>query len=58
MKVELENVKPMEIERRSFEIITAELKRELPAVSTQAPILITPITSAFQSMSWKKHWQR
>lgn len=30
MKVELENVKPMEIERRSFEIITEELGRELP----------------------------
>ena len=26
MKVELENVKPMEIETRSFEIITEELK--------------------------------
>ena len=25
MKVELENVKPMEIEKRSFEIITEEL---------------------------------
>lgn len=30
MKVELENVKPMEIEQRSFEIITEELGRELP----------------------------
>lgn len=37
MKVELENVKPMEIERRSFEIITAELKRELP--EDTAPII-------------------
>ena len=26
MKVELENVKPMEIEKRSFEIITQELR--------------------------------
>ena len=26
MKVELENVKPMEIEKRSFEIITEELE--------------------------------
>ncbi len=30
MKVELENVKPEEIERRSFEIISQELGRELP----------------------------
>ena len=32
MKVELENVKPMEIEKRSFEIITEELgdKQLLP----------------------------
>lgn len=37
MKVELENVEPMEIERRSFEIITAELKRELP--EDTAPII-------------------
>lgn len=37
MKVELENVKPMEIERRSFEIITQELGRELP--KELAPII-------------------
>ncbi|MDO4522188.1 MAG: precorrin-8X methylmutase [Eubacteriales bacterium] len=37
MKVELENVKPMEIEKRSFEIITEELDRELPA--DVAPII-------------------
>ncbi|MDO5538488.1 MAG: precorrin-8X methylmutase [Eubacteriales bacterium] len=37
MKVELENVKPMEIEKRSFEIITEELGRELP--EEQAPII-------------------
>lgn len=30
MKVTLENVKPMEIEKRSFEIITEELGREIP----------------------------
>ena len=29
MKVELENVKPMEIEKRSFEIITEELASSL-----------------------------
>lgn len=37
MKVELENVRPMEIERRSFEIITQELGRELP--EELAPII-------------------
>lgn len=37
MKVELENVKPMDIEHRSFEIITQELGRELPEET--APII-------------------
>ncbi len=37
MKVELENVKPMDIERRSFEIITEELGYELP--EDLAPII-------------------
>ncbi len=37
MKVELENVKPMEIERRSFEIIARELGRKLP--EDTAPII-------------------
>lgn len=37
MKVELENVKPMEIEKRSFEIITEELGYELP--EELAPII-------------------
>jgi precorrin-8X/cobalt-precorrin-8 methylmutase len=37
MKVELENVKPADIERRSFEIITEELGRELP--EDVAPII-------------------
>lgn len=37
MKVELENVRPMEIEKRSFEIITQELGRELP--EELAPII-------------------
>ena len=37
MKVELENVKPMEIEKRSFEIITEELGYELP--EDKAPII-------------------
>lgn len=37
MKVELEKVEPMEIEKRSFEIISQELGRELPP--EQAPII-------------------
>ena len=56
MKVELENVKPMEIEKRSFEIITEELG-DTPLIpgtelivkrsSTQAQILIMQKISAF-----------
>ena len=37
MKVQLENVKPMEIEKRSFEIITEELGYDLP--EKEAPII-------------------
>ncbi len=37
MKIELENVKPMDIEKRSFEIISRELGRELPG--DQEPII-------------------
>lgn len=37
MRVQLENVKPMEIEKRSFEIITEELGYELP--EKEAPII-------------------
>ena len=37
MRVELENVKPMEIEKRSFEIIEEELEGKLPA--ELAPII-------------------
>lgn len=37
MKVKLERVKPMEIEKRSFEIITGELDRKLPR--EQEPII-------------------
>ena len=37
MKVQLENVKPMDIERRSFEIITEELGYALP--EKEAPII-------------------
>ena len=59
MKVELENVKPMEIEKRSFEIITEELgdKQLLPGtelivkrcIHTSAD-LIMRITSVFRRM--------
>ena len=47
MKIELENVKPAEIEKRSFEIITEELgdTHLIPGtVSIQAQILIMPRT--------------
>ena len=37
MKIELENVKPMDIEKRSFEIISQELDRDLP--KDQEPII-------------------
>ena len=37
MKVQLENVKPMDIEKRSFAIITEELGYELP--EDKAPII-------------------
>ena len=37
MKVQLENVKPMDIEKRSFEIITEELGHDLP--EKEAPII-------------------
>ena len=59
MKVELENVKPMEIEKRSFEIITEELGENscFPeqnllsnVVFIQAQILIMRITSVFRRM--------
>ena len=37
MKIQLENVKPMDIEKRSFEIITEELGYDLP--EKEAPII-------------------
>lgn len=46
MKVQLENVKPMDIEKRSFEIITEELGYDLP--EKEAPIIKRCIhTSAY-----------
>ncbi len=62
MKIELENVKPAEIEKRSFEIITEELgdthlipeqNRSSNAVSIQAQILIMPRTDVFRRCSRK-----
>ena len=60
MKVELENVKPMDIEKRSFEIITQELgdKALIPGTEAdrktvhpiQALILIMRIIFAFRQM--------
>lgn len=68
MKVELENVKPMDIEKRSFEIITEELgdtplipgtelvvKRD---VFTQALILIMRKIYAFPKTQWKKRFRQ
>ena len=67
MKVELENVKPKEIETRSFEIITRELgdKKLIPGtelivkrcIHTSAD-LIMQIISAFQKGQWKKRSRR
>ena len=63
MKVELENVKPMDIEKRSFEIITEELgdtplipgtELVVSAVSTQARILIMRRISVSPRARWKK----
>lgn len=59
MKVELENVKPMEIEKRSFEILQRNLvinscfpEQNLLSnvVFIQAQILIMRITSVFRRM--------
>ena len=67
MKVELENVKPMEIEKRSFEIITEELGDTplIPGtelivkrcIHTSADLTMQKI-SAFRMVPWKKQWKR
>lgn len=64
MKVELENVKPMDIEKRSFEIITEELGdtplipgTELVVkrcIHTSADFDYAKETSAFLKMQWRK----
>ena len=67
-KIEIENVLPTEIEKRSFEIITEELEQEgivLPEI--QAPItkrcipvriLIMRRIWCIPSMRWRKHSKR
>lgn len=67
MKIELEQVSPHEIEKRSFEIITEELNgRTFPedqelvvkrCIHTSAD-LIMRIISAFRSMRWQKASRR
>ena len=63
MKVELENVKPMDIEKRSFELITEELgdKKLVPGtelivrdVFTQAQTLIMQRISVSLRMQLRK----
>ena len=67
MKIELENVKPRDIERRSFEIITEELgDRKLDpdkemiikrCIHTSAD-LIMQIISVFPMALYRKRWMR
>lgn len=67
MKIELENVLPAEIEKRSFEIITEELgdrvfdplqDRLLSGPFIPVRILNMLIRCAFLSMRWRKRWMR
>lgn len=66
MKVELENVKPMDIEKRSFEIITEELGDTplLPGTELVVKrcihtlILITRKIFAFPKTQWKKRFRQ
>lgn len=69
-KIEIENVLPTEIEKRSFEIITEELEQEgivLPerfrhqlqsAAYTPAQISIMQRIWSTPSMRWRKHSKR
>ena len=65
MKIELEQVKPADIEKRSFEIIdlncpmilTANLRQSLKERFTHLLILIMLITCAFQKMLLARHWK-
>ena len=62
MKIELENVLPAEIEKRSFEIITEDLirfrSRLLSGPFIPVRILNMLIRCAFLSMRWRKRWMR
>ena len=50
-EIELENVKPMDIEKRSFEIITEELGGKLLVPGTE-PVSYTHLAFR-QALSWK-----
>ena len=59
MKVELENVKPMEIEKRSFEIITEELGDTQLVPGTELIVKrCIQKTSAFLKESYSAHLRR
>ena len=63
MKIELENVLPREIEKRSFELITEELgERTFPEeqepIITLVQILIMQIISVFPKVLSKKQKKR
>lgn len=67
MKIELENVLPREIEKRSFELITEELgertfrknkNRSSNAAFTPVQILIMQIISVFPKVLSKKQKKR
>ena len=67
MKVELENVKPMDIEKRSFEIITEELGDTPLLPGTELVVKRCIHTSAdfdyvkifvFPKMQWKKRFRQ
>ena len=51
MKVELENVKPMDIEKRSFEIITEELGDTPLLPGTE---LVVRFTALCQMRMWRR----
>ena len=67
MKIELENVLPSEIEKRSLKLLRRSwetgfliLCRSRSSSVRSIPVRISNmrILCAFQSMRWKKHWMR
>ena len=61
MKVELENVKPMDIEKRSFEIITEELGDTPLLPGTELVVKRCIHTSAdfdYAKTQWKKRFRQ